>query len=351
MFWVVPSFKVFSSLPMFIDEAEIIVKAWDGGHGCLSFRLEKFVPKGGPAGGDGGDGGNIFIVAQDGIDTLLDFAGKHHWTAERGGDGRGKNMTGKKGDDLIIKVPTGTIVHDLDYQLVLKDLDQPGQTICVARGGQGGYGNAHFATATNQTPRYVESGKAGQQRRLKLELKLIADIGLVGLPNAGKSTLLSCISAARPKIAAYPFTTLQPHLGIVELSDFRRFVAADIPGLIEGSHKGHGLGHDFLKHIERTRVIVHLVDIAALDGSDPVKNYHTIRNELARYSEILAKKPEIVVASKMDLDPSREKLDAFQQGLGREVLAVSAVTARQLPELKEKLWRESQAARAREDKT
>jgi GTP-binding protein len=336
---------------MFIDEAEIIVQSGDGGHGCISFRREKYVPKGGPNGGNGGNGGSVYILARDGIDTLLDFVGKHNWAAQRGGDGMGKNMAGKKGDDLIIRVPTGTIVHDLDHELILKDLNTPEQTICVARGGHGGHGNAHFASPTNQAPRHADPGKPGRQRRIKLELKLIADIGLVGLPNAGKSTLLSRISAARPKVASYPFTTLKPQLGIVELPGYRRYVVADIPGLIEGSHKGHGLGHDFLKHIERTRVIVHLVDISAFDGSDPIENYHTIRNELAQHSEILAEKTEIVVATKMDLDPDGEKLDAFKQALDREVLSVSAVTSRRLPELTERMWREAQSARARETTT
>jgi len=333
---------------MFIDQAEIEVFAGDGGNGCISFRREKYIPKGGPDGGDAGSGGSVYMVAQEGLDTLLDFTGRHHWKAERGGDGAGKNMTGKNGDDLTIEVPAGTIVHDLDHGIVLKDLDTPGQTICVARGGRGGHGNAHFASPTNQTPRTAEPGKPGRHRRLKLELKLIADVGLVGLPNAGKSTLLSRISAARPKVAAYPFTTLKPNLGIVELSDFRRFVVADIPGLIEGSHQGQGLGHDFLRHIERTRVIVHLVDVAAMDGSDPVENYHTIRNELNRYSEKLAGKPEIVVASKMDLDPDGEKRDAFSEGLGQEILSISSVTGMEIAALRETLWRAVQKARMEE---
>ncbi|MBN1846788.1 MAG: GTPase ObgE [Sedimentisphaerales bacterium] len=329
---------------MFIDQAEIFVKAGDGGHGCVSFRREKYIPKGGPNGGDGGRGGSVFFVAKNGIDTLLDFAGRHHWTAERGRDGSGKDMTGKSGDDLVVNVPTGTIIYDLDKEIVIKDLCRPDEPVCIARGGRGGYGNAHFASPTNQTPRQAEPGKPGQQRHLRLELKLIADVGLVGLPNAGKSTLLSRISAARPKVAAYPFTTLQPNLGIVELSDLRRFVVADIPGLIEGSHQGQGLGHDFLRHIERTRIIVHLVDIASFVG-EPAANYHTIRRELAQYSQPLADKPEIIVASKMDLDPGGEKLKAFRGALDREVLAVSAVTGHQLSALTELLWQQVQRAR------
>jgi len=327
---------------MFIDQVELFVKAGDGGNGCVSFRREKYIPKGGPDGGDGGDGGSVYFQALDSVDTLLDFKGCKEWLAQRGRDGMGKNMFGKKGDDLIIPVPTGTTIYDRDHDIEIKDLSTADQMICVARGGRGGKGNKNFATSSNQTPRFAENGKPGQQRNLRLELKLIADIGLVGLPNAGKSTLLSRISAARPKIASYPFTTLQPQLGIVELSDFRRFVVADIPGLIEGSHSGLGLGHDFLRHIERTRIIVHLVDVAAIDGSDPLENYHTIRSELAQYSELLAHKPEIVVVSKMDLDPEEDKINEFQKKLGREVLAISSVTGSRLNILNEKLWREVQ---------
>jgi len=333
---------------MLIDRAEINVHAGDGGHGCVSFRREKHVARGGPDGGDGGDGGSVYITAADGVDTLLDFAGRHDWSAGRGGDGSGKNMHGKNGTDLTITVPTGTIIYDIDRDLVLKDLALPGATVCVARGGRGGKGNKQFASPTRQAPRIAEPGKPGQHRRLRLELKLIADVGLVGLPNAGKSTLLSRISAARPKIASYPFTTIEPNLGIVELSDYRRLVVADIPGLIEGSHKGMGLGHDFLRHIERTRVIAHLVDIASSEQSDPVADYHAVRAELSQYSELLAAKPETVVASKMDLDPNEEKLHDFQSALAVDVAAISAVTGRGLGSLIERLWQQVQTARAAE---
>lgn len=323
---------------MFIDQAEIIVKAGDGGNGCVSFRREKYIPKGGPDGGDGGHGGSVYLTATPGVDTLLDFAGKHHWNAPRGEDGAGKNRYGKSGEDIALQVPPGTIISDVDHGLILKDLTAPNQTVCVARGGRGGRGNARFASATNQTPRQGELGKEGENRNLKLELKLIADIGLVGLPNAGKSTLISRISAARPKIADYPFTTMKPNLGIAELSDYRRFIIADIPGLIEGSHQGHGLGIDFLKHIERTRIIAHLVDIATLDGSDAYENYRVIRNELELYSQRLAEKPEIVIATKMDLDPDHEKLRALQAKLERDVIGISSVSGYNVDSTKERLW-------------
>jgi len=326
-----------------------VVKAGDGGNGCTSFRREKFIPRGGPDGGDGGDGGSVFIQANESVDTLLDFSGKHEWPAERGQDGMGKACYGKKGEDLYIQVPVGTIILDKDRDLVLKDLKKPGQTICVARGGRGGKGNKHFATPTRQAPRYAEPGKPGQMRNLRLELKLIADVGLVGLPNAGKSTMLSRISAARPKVAPYPFTTLQPNLGIVELSGYRRFVVADIPGLIEGSHKGLGLGHDFLRHIERTRLIVHLVDVACIDGGNAVYHYHTIRKELSLYSPMLADKPEILVASKMDLDPQEEKLREFESAVGKEVIPVCSVTGKNLQTLLERLWQETRRIRETEE--
>ncbi|MBN1436308.1 MAG: GTPase ObgE, partial [Sedimentisphaerales bacterium] len=300
---------------------------------------------GGPDGGDGGRGGSVYVRATPAIDTLLDFSGKHHWNAQRGQDGMGSNMSGKDGEDLIIDVPPGTILTDITKDIVIKDLNEPGQIVCVAQGGRGGRGNKHYATATNQTPRFAEEGRHGKNRHLKLELKLVADVGLVGLPNAGKSTLLSRISAARPKVAPYPFTTLQPNLGIVELSDYRRFVVSDIPGLIEGSHLGHGLGHDFLKHIERTGLILHLVDISAIDGSDPIDNYNTIRRELAKYSPTLAAKTEIVVATKMDLDPDQQSLKQFQEQINRPVLPISSVTGKGLPQLNESLWTEIQKNR------
>ncbi len=323
---------------MFIDEAKIYVKAGDGGNGCVSFRREKFVPKGGPDGGDGGKGGDVYFEVVEGKDTLLDFAGKHHWRAGNGEHGGAKNMYGADGKDLVIQVPPGTLIYDEDLGLLLKDLNEIGMKVRVCRGGRGGKGNRAFATATNQAPREVEPGKPGQERNLRLELKLIADVGLVGMPNAGKSTLLSRSSAARPKIASYPFTTLEPVLGIVELSDFRRFVMADIPGLIEGASQGAGLGHDFLRHIERTVILVHILDIMPTDGSDPVDNYHAIRAELASYSEVLAHKEEVIVVNKIDLDPDGTLLADLRDRLMRDVVPISAATGQGIKGLTELLW-------------
>jgi GTP-binding protein len=323
---------------MFIDRAQIWVKAGDGGHGCVSFRREKFIPKGGPDGGDGGSGGSVYFQAVDNLDTLLDFAGKHHWQARNGQPGSGNNKHGADGEDLIIKVPPGTLIYDTDLDLLLKDMNETGLKIRICLGGNGGKGNKAFATSTNQTPRYAEPGKKGQERNIHLELKLIADVGLVGMPNAGKSTLISRCSAARPKIADYPFTTIEPVLGIVELSDYRRFVMADIPGLIEGAHIGAGLGHEFLKHIERTTLLVHILDIMPTDGSAPVENYKTIRAELEKHSKALAAKPEIIVANKIDLDPGGKIVKELKEKLRHQVYPISAVTGSGIKELTELLW-------------
>jgi GTP-binding protein len=331
---------------LFVDEAQIHVKAGDGGNGCVSFRREKFVAKGGPDGGDGGRGGHVYFEARADKDTLLDFAGRHHWRAENAKHGQGKNMYGADGKDLVIPVPVGTLIYDTDLDLLLKDLNEVGMKVLVCRGGKGGRGNRAFATSTNQAPREFEPGKPGQERNLRLELKLIADVGLVGMPNAGKSTLLARSSAARPKIAAYPFTTLEPVLGIVELSGFRRFLMADIPGLIEGASKGAGLGHDFLRHIERTKIIVHILDIMPTDGSDPVANYHAIRNELAEYSKILAEKEEVIVANKIDLDPDGSRVEDLRRGLGQDLVPISAATGHGIKELAELLWQRIQSLKA-----
>ncbi len=324
---------------MFIDRAEIFVRGGKGGHGCLSFRREKFIPKGGPDGGDGGKGGDVLLVADPSVNTLLDLTGRHHWIAEDGRPGRGRNMTGRSGDDCVIRVPPGTLVYDRDAGRLLKDLDTPEMKICIAAGGRGGKGNAHFATARHQTPRFAQPGEEPEERWLRLELKLIADAGLVGLPNAGKSTLLSRTTQARPKIADYPFTTLEPQLGIVELPGYHRFVMADIPGLIEGAHEGVGLGDDFLRHIERTRVIVHLIDVHPIDATHtPADAYHTIRNELRKYSQALADKPELIVANKIDLADNLDAVRQLEQTIGRKVMAISAVTGRGLADLSQRLW-------------
>jgi len=312
---------------MFIDEADIHVKAGDGGDGAVTFRREAHVPRGGPSGGDGGDGGSVILRARRGLDTLMDFRGRHHWCAADGRPGRSKNMAGAAGDDLVIDVPPGTLVYDEDSGLLIKDLDRPGMQATVARGGKGGRGNARFATPTHQTPREAEPGTPGQERRLHLELKLIADVGLVGLPNAGKSTLLSRLSAARPKVADYPFTTLEPHLGIVEAGPDRRFVLADLPGLIDGAHRGVGLGDAFLKHIERTRMLVHLVEIEPHAHDSPADAYRAIREELAAYSTELAAKPELVALTKADLLPGDDGPRAdLAEAIGKPVLAISSVS-------------------------
>ena len=320
-----------------------------GGDGCVSFRREKFVPKGGPDGGDGGHGGSVFLMAKRGVDTLLDLTGKHHWRAENGRQGEGGNRHGRNGKDLIAIVPTGTLVYDEETGNLLKDLVEDEQKACVARGGRGGYGNSHFATATNQTPREAQPGRKGQERTLRLELKLIADVGFVGLPNAGKSTLLSRLTNARPKIADYPFTTKQPQLGIAELPGYRRLVLADIPGLIEGAHEGAGLGDAFLRHIERTRVIVHLVDLCPTQGSPTSDEaYRTIRHELEKYSPTLAQRREIVVGTKMDLTDAEDAFEEFTRTRGSQVYPISAVTGRGLRELTEVMWLAVEQAREQE---
>lgn len=334
---------------MLVDRAEIYIKAGNGGHGCISFRREKFEPKGGPDGGDGGDGGHVFAVATPGVDTLLDFAGRHHWIAQHGRPGMGKKMAGRQGEDLILKLPQGTLIFDRDSGVLIKDLSTHNEMVRIAEGGKGGRGNARFATSTHQAPREFEEGTPGQERWLRLELKLFADAGIVGLPNAGKSTLLSRLSQARPKIADYPFTTLQPQLGIVELSGHRRFVLADIPGLIHGAHEGAGLGDEFLRHIERTRVIIHLVDVGGeMAAMPPVDAYRTIRNELSKYSPELAAKEELVVANKIDVTGGAEAAKEFSAAIGKPVLTISAVTGKGLPQLTEGLWELIQRAKERE---
>ena len=325
------------SARVFIDQARLYVKGGDGGPGCVSFRREKSVARGGPDGGDGGDGGSVILKAGEGLESLIDFRYRREYVAQSGRPGSGAKKKGRAGEDWVVNVPCGTVVRDLGSGLVLKDLTVPDGSVVVARGGRGGRGNKSFATSTNRAPRTATPGEPGQERRLGLELKLIADVGLVGLPNAGKSTLLSHVSAARPKIADYPFTTRHPHLGLVELSDFRRFVMADIPGLIEGAHQGVGLGDEFLRHIERTRVLVHVVDLAAAEPT-PMAAYEAIRHELREYSPALAERPCLVAANKMDVPQARQNAQAFESAIAKPVHQISAVTGEGLPALLEALY-------------
>ncbi|MEM9415613.1 MAG: GTPase ObgE [Planctomycetota bacterium] len=380
---------------MFIDSANILVRSGKGGDGCVAFHREKFVSKGGPSGGDGGNGGSVILVADPAVETLMDFAGRHHWFAPDGEQGGAKGMTGKKGGDLEIHLPPGTLVYENPPELLapkepdpddpdrileeifltgheraqlaqvrspqpgeapsgplLIDLNTPGMRYTIAGGGRGGFGNEHFKSSTNQTPREATPGEPSIELYLRLELKLIADVGLLGKPNAGKSTLLSRISAAQPKIADYPFTTLKPQLGIARLDagqaaamspgGGRRLVFADIPGLIENAHQGQGLGLQFLKHVERTRVLLHVLEVEPTDGSDPIENYHVIRNELAQHSQALASKPEVVVLSKADLlgGPEDHAVAAEMIGkeLGVQVLTMSAATGEGIPQVLEACW-------------
>src|SRR5882724_4026866 len=323
---------------MFVDEAKISVKAGDGGNGCVAFRREKYVPRGGPSGGDGGRGGSIYLEANPNDNTLLRYRYNREFKADRGRHGEGSNCSGVSGDDTILKVPVGTLVFDATGNMLLADLKRPGQRLLVAQGGRGGRGNQHFAKPWHQAPREKEEGEAGEERNLRLELKLLADVGLVGFPNAGKSTLISVISAARPKIANYPFTTLEPNLGVVNADGGtgghgtelgRTFVVADLPGLIEGAHEGAGLGIRFLRHVERTRLLVHLIDTSDSNDDDPVHSFEVINGELAAFSESLTEKPMIVVATKLDATTDRTRLEAlrdFCKQRGVEFHSISAAT-------------------------
>jgi GTP-binding protein len=330
---------------VFVDEVDIHIKAGDGGRGSLSFRREKFVPKGGPDGGNGGEGGSVFMVADPHRNTLVHFRFNPDYKAQRGGNGAGALRTGRGGRDLDIPVPVGTLVYTKDAETgelnQVADLTVLGQRVLLAKGGRGGLGNAHFATSTNRAPRKVQPGEPGEEFDLHLKLKLLADVGLVGYPNAGKSTLISVISAAKPKIADYPFTTLTPNLGVVALSDDRSFVVADVPGLIEGAHEGHGLGHQFLRHIERTKVLVHLVDVSGASGRDPVEDFDTIRRELDLYNADLLNKPQLVAANKIDAVDEPKRVTALEKRAKKLKLPffrISAVTGEGVKELVEAAW-------------
>ncbi len=320
----------------FIDEVKIQVKAGDGGRGCLSFRREKFVPLGGPDGGDGGHGGDVYLEVDTALTTLLDLRYKQHLKAKNGVPGMGKDKHGKNGEKLVIKVPPGTLVYDDETGELLADMTKADQGFQLLKGGMGGRGNARFLTSTNRAPRHTQPGTPGEERILRLQLKLLADVGLVGLPNAGKSTLIASVSAARPKIADYPFTTLVPNLGVVRCGDFKTFVMADIPGLIEGASDGHGLGTRFLRHIERTDLFLHLIDLTGLQEGDPVENFVIINRELARFNPELAKRPMLVIFTKLDVTEVREQIPELRpsfEAQGFRTLAISAVTGEGVPEL------------------
>jgi GTP-binding protein len=336
---------------VFVDEVDIVVKAGDGGSGCMSFRREKRVPRGGPNGGDGGHGGSIYLEASAHQNTLVTYRFHPEFKARRGQHGLGSNCTGSDGEDLVLEVPPGTVVYENtgDDLIPLADLATVGERVLVARGGRGGRGNAAFATSTNRAPRRTEPGTPGEQRTLRLRLKLLADVGLVGYPNAGKSTLIARVSEARPKIADYPFTTLSPNLGVVRLSDDRSFVVADVPGLIEGAHRGHGLGTKFLAHLERTRMLVHVIDVSSASGREPADDFDVISRELELFAGSgddtavsLASKPRVVAANKVDAldDPERlARLEAHVARLGVELFPISAVTGEGVPALLEAMWR------------
>ncbi|MUG89016.1 GTPase ObgE [Paenibacillus timonensis] len=323
---------------MFVDKAKIYVKGGDGGDGLVAFRREKYVPEGGPAGGDGGKGGDVIFRVDEGLRTLMDFRYQRHFKAQRGEKGRNKSQHGANAESMIVRVPPGTVVIDDDSQEVIADLTRHGQQIVVARGGRGGRGNIRFATPSNPAPELAEHGEEGQERWVVLELKVMADVGLVGFPSVGKSTLLSVVSAAKPKIGAYHFTTITPNLGVVEVGDGRSFVMADLPGLIEGAHEGVGLGHEFLRHVERTRLIVHVVDMAGSEGRDPFDDWQKINDELRQYNADLEKRPQIVAANKMDMPEAAEYLERFREEVAKvrgdlEIMPISSLTRQGIQEL------------------
>ena len=332
---------------MFVDEVDILVEAGTGGSGACSFRREKFVPRGGPDGGDGGNGGSVYAVASPHRNTLIAYRFNREFRAKRGGGGEGSNRTGKSSPDLELEVPVGTLVYEkpldpANNPILIGDLVEAGQRVRLAQGGHGGRGNARFTSSVNRAPRRFEEGTPGEVKQLQLHLKLLADVGLVGFPNAGKSTLISRISAAKPKIADYPFTTLVPNLGVVSLSGDRSFVVADVPGLIEGAHEGHGLGDRFLKHLDRTKLLVHLVDVSGATGRDPIEDFEAIRRELGLFSAELAHKPQLVIATKMDTSPDPEQVDLLEQHVkdsGLPFQRISAVAGTGLDELQESMWK------------
>ncbi len=328
---------------MFIDRVKIKIKAGDGGDGVTAFRREKFIPRGGPSGGDGGVGGDVWMESAEGLNTLLHLRYNPEHKAGRGRHGEGSNRYGKDGDDITVRVPVGTQVFDAESEELLFDFTESGQRYLAAKGGKGGWGNSHFATPTRRAPKFHYTGRPGDERELQLELKLIADVGLVGFPNAGKSTLISVISAAKPKIADYPFTTLEPNLGVVDLGDFRTFVVADIPGLIEGASEGAGLGDRFLRHVERTKLILHLVDVSSISGRDPVEDYEIINHELSNYDAKLGERPQIVVATKLDALDEPERLEELRKRAkadGKEFLEISSVTNLGVKDLVNKVSRQ-----------
>lgn len=328
---------------MFTDKARIFIKAGKGGNGAISFHREKYVAAGGPDGGDGGKGGNVIFRAELGMTTLMDFRYKRKYVAENGADGAGKRQKGKKGEDIIIKVPQGTVVRDAESNRIIADLSNPDKEVVLARGGNGGWGNAHFATAVRQTPNFAKNGQSGDEREILLELKLLADVGLVGFPNVGKSTLLSMTTKADPKIANYHFTTLAPNLGVVDLGDSRSFVLADIPGIIEGASEGVGLGHEFLRHIERTRILIHVVDVSGIEGRNPIEDFDIINAELANYDMSLEERPQIVAANKIDIIQDKKLYKDFLDEMkkrGIEVFEMSAATNNGVKELMQKTYEE-----------
>ena len=322
----------------FIDEAVITVQSGSGGRGCVSFRREKFVPRGGPDGGDGGKGGDVVLSTTSRKRTLYHFRYQKYFKAKNGVHGQGKQKTGKNGQNLVIEIPPGTLVTDAETGQIIKDFVEPGETLVIAKGGRGGQGNSKFKTSTHRTPRFAQPGEPGETKTFQLELKLLADVGIIGLPNAGKSTLISSVSSARPKIGDYPFTTLSPTLGVVHTDWGEPFVIADIPGLIEGAHKGTGLGIRFLRHIERTRILVHLVDVSTIEMEDPLKNYLTVNKELSMYNQKLEEKPQIVVLNKLDLPDTKQLAASFQSALKKiKVVLISALTGQGIEDLTAKI--------------